>query len=737
MTEVTLDMALAHGLTEDEYERALERVGRPLSYTELGVVSVMWSEHCSYKSSRAHLSKLPTTGPRVVQGPGENAGAIDIGDGWAAVFKMESHNHPSYIEPYQGAATGVGGILRDVFTMGARPIASLNALRFGSPTHERTPYLVSGVVHGIAGYGNCIGVATVGGDVMFDAAFDHNILVNVFNLGVCRHDEIFRAAARGAGNAVLYVGARTGRDGIHGATMASAEFDEATEAKRPTVQVGDPFSEKLLLEACQELLITGPLKARGIGIQDMGAAGLTSSSVEMAGRGGSGIAIDIDRVPRREPGMNAYECLLSESQERMLVVVEPGAEAEVAALFAKWDLECAVIGEVTDTGRLVVTEGGAVVCDLPVDLLTEEAPRYERPTRRPQYLETLNPVDPATLPVTDLGEELMALLGSPNLCSRRAIYEQYDHQVGLGTLMKPGADAAVLRVPGTDRALALTVDCNPRYCYLDPRAGAELAAAESARNLSCVGAEPAGVTDCLNFGNPENPGIMWQLVEAIEGLADACRRLGTPVVSGNVSLYNDTGGKSIYPTPMVGMVGVYEQQPAVEDLVGTGFRRAGDRLVLLGVTEADVDGSEWARRFGLLGKTPPRLHWDRELPVQALVRRLVRDRLVRSAHDLSEGGLGVAVAESALRSVPALGARLEATPGLPDAVWLFSESPSRILLSVAEGALSDVLRVARDAGVPATEIGRVEGDRLVWEGRFDLALEDLRHVWEKGLDAFL
>ncbi len=732
--EVTAALALEHGLTEDELARVQETLGRMPTYTELGVVSVMWSEHCSYKSSRVHLSKFPTEGPRVLQGPGENAGAIDIGGGWAAVFKMESHNHPSFIEPYQGAATGVGGILRDVFTMGARPVASLNSLRFGAPNHNKTRYLVGGVVAGIAGYGNCMGVPTVGGEVVFDDCYNGNILVNVFNLGVCRHGEIFRAYASGVGNPVLYVGAKTGRDGIHGATMASAEFDTEAEAKRPTVQVGDPFSEKLLLEAVQELLRTGAV----VGIQDMGAAGLTSSSVEMASRAGNGIELDVDAVPRREPGMTAYECLLSESQERMLVVAEVGREADVFRVFEKWGLDCAVVGVVTDTGHFVVKQDGEVVCDLPVGLVTDDAPKYRRPYERPAYQDRLIGVDADDLP-NNLEQAILALVGSPNLCSRRAIYEQFDHMVGAGTVALPGGDAAIIRIPGTDRAVAITVDCNSRYCYLDPRLGAQLSVAECARNLSCVGATPAAITDCLNFGNPENPGTMWQFVEAVEGIAEACRELETPVVSGNVSLYNETDGVGIYPTPTVAMVGIFDPLPPREALVGPGFRGVGDRVVLLGRTFPELDGGEWAHHNGLLGARPPRLSWKAERAVQKLVRELIRQRRVQSAHDLSDGGLAVALVESALLSE---GGRLGIDMtidaiDLAPMVWLFSESASRVLVSVRLDALKLVLDAAATAGVPAMVIGEVTPDVVRWTGRFDLRIERLRQLHEGGLSRFL
>src|SRR5262245_45299993 len=548
------DVIAQHGLSESEYARILEHLGREPNLLELGIFSVLWSEHCSYKSSRRHLRGFPTKGPRVLVGPGENAGVVDLGNGLAAAFKMESHNHPSYIEPYQGAATGVGGILRDVFTMGARPIALLNSLRFGRPEHPKTSWLVEGVVAGIAGYGNCIGVPTVGGEVAFDASYDGNCLVNVFTVGILKSDRIFKGTASGVGNPVIYVGSKTGRDGIHGATMASAEFDQQSESKRPTVQVGDPFTEKLLLEACLELFQTDAL----VGIQDMGAAGLTSSSVEMAGRAGSGLEIDVALVPRREEGMTPYEVMLSESQERMLVVAKRGREEDVLRIFHKWDLDAAVIGKVTDSGRHVVLEKGKVVSDLPVGPLTDGAPVYDRPVKRPAELDALVAFDPLSLPPPgDLGEALLQLLSRPTIASKEWVFQQYDHSVRLGGVVKPGkGDAAVVRVECSEKALAMSADCNSRLVFLDPYEGARLTVAECARNVSCVGGEPLGLTDCLNFGNPEKPEIMWQFAEATRGLAAACRELNVPVVSGNVSLYNETDGKAILPTPTVAIVGL-------------------------------------------------------------------------------------------------------------------------------------------------------------------------------------
>ncbi|HVI94665.1 MAG TPA: phosphoribosylformylglycinamidine synthase subunit PurL, partial [Anaeromyxobacter sp.] len=555
---ITPEVVAQHGLTPEEYEQVKRHLGREPSLTELGVFSVMWSEHCSYKSSRVHLKSFPTTGPRVIQGPGENAGVVDLGDGLAAAFKMESHNHPSYIEPYQGAATGVGGILRDVFTMGARPIASMNSLRFGDASHPKTAYLLEGVVAGIGGYGNCIGVPTVGGEVMFHPSYNGNCLVNAFTLGILPADKIFLGTAAGVGNPVMYIGAKTGRDGIHGATMASAEFDASTEEKRPTVQVGDPFMEKLLLEACLELFQTDAV----VGIQDMGAAGFTSSSVEMAGRAGNGLDLFLDQVPLREEGMTPYEILLSESQERMLLVAAEGKEDVVRRICTKWDLDVAIVGRVTDSGRWRAHWHGKVVADIPVDPLTEGAPKYQRPMTPHPALPALHAFDPSALPEPkDLGAVLLRLLARPTIASKEWVYRQYDHMVRLVGAVRPGGDAAVVRLAvGNEvharKGLALSVGANGRWCFLDPHLGAMHAVAECARNIACVGGEPIAITDCLNFGNPEKPEIMWQFAECVRGIGDACRALGTPVVSGNVSLYNETEGQGILPTPTIGMVGL-------------------------------------------------------------------------------------------------------------------------------------------------------------------------------------
>ncbi|HKQ98409.1 MAG TPA: phosphoribosylformylglycinamidine synthase subunit PurL, partial [Candidatus Polarisedimenticolia bacterium] len=649
MKEPVVDRALARqeGMTDEEYDRAVAILGRTPTFTELAIIAVMWSEHCSYKSSRVHLKRLPTEGPRLLQGPGENAGVVDLGDGIVAVFKMESHNHPSFVEPYQGAATGVGGILRDIFTMGARPIASLDSLRFGAIDAPRMRYLVGGVVGGIAGYGNCIGIPTVGGDLYFHPAYDNNILVNVFSLGIARAEKIHKGIAAGAGNPVIYVGSRTGRDGIHGASLlASAEFDAESEAKRPTVQVGDPFTEKLLLEACLEAM-----KERGmvVGIQDMGAAGLTCSTLEMAARGGAGMEVDLDRVPLRETGMTPYEIMLSESQERMLLVATPESEARVRALFEKWDLEAAVIGRVTDDGRVKIRWQGSQVADLPAAAVEDDAPRYDRPQARPGWQDEIQRIALERVPdVSDASATLTRLLTSANLASRESIYGTYDHMVRTNTAVRPGSDAAVIRLKGGNRALALTSDCNPRYCYLDPEEGARLAVAEAARNLACAGAVPIGTTDCLNFGNPERPEIMWQFARSIDGIADACRAFEAPIVGGNVSFYNETEGKAIHPTPMIAMVGLLED---VRSAMTQWFRRAGDVIVLLGEPGGSLAASEYlALVHGTEAGRPAPVNLKAERALHDAVRAAREAGLIVSAHDASEGGLAVALAECCITS---------------------------------------------------------------------------------------
>ena len=728
----------AHGLTADEYRRVLEILGRQPNITELGIFSVMWSEHCSYKSSRRHLRKLPTQGPRVLQGPGENAGAVDIGDGLAAVFKIESHNHPSFIEPYQGAATGVGGIIRDIFTMGARPVALLDSLRFGSLDDPSTRRIVEGVVAGIAGYGNSIGIPTVGGEVAFDESYAGNPLVNVFCLGIAGADALILGRAEGVGNAVYYVGAKTGRDGIHGATMASAEFDDKSEEKRPNVQVGDPFFEKLLLEACLEVMRTDAL----VGIQDMGAAGLTCSTCEMGARGGAGIEIDIQRVPQRESGMTPYEIMLSESQERMLFIVRPGREAEVERIFEKWDLHAVRIGKVTGDGLLRVRNGAAVVAEVSNKALADEAPLYDRPLRPPGDLAHRQTLDLDALPLSPPPDEaLAALLASPQIASKRWVYRQYDHMVRTNTIVPAGMGAGVVRVKGTGRALAFSVDGNGRYCYLDPYRGAVLAVAESARNVACAGAVPIGVTNCLNFGNPERPDIMWQLARAIDGIADACRALEIPVTGGNVSLYNETDGEAIHPTPVLGVVGVIEDARRV---LGRAFRRAGSQVVLLGDGEPGFGGSEYLKRLhGLVRGIPPAVDLARERALQQLVAGAAADALIESAHDCAEGGLAVSLAECCFESGgigvdaavagPAAGGRED----LGLAAALFGESASRVVVSVAEHRTEELLARASAAGVAAQPIGRTGGARcrIAVGGTpvVDVSVAEAEQVWEHGL----
>jgi len=732
---VTAELAAEFGLTAEEYERAIEITGRTPSLTELGIISAMWSEHCSYKSTRRWLKTLPTEAPWVIQGPGENAGVVDIGDGLAAVFKMESHNHPSFIEPYQGAATGVGGILRDVFTMGARPVANLNALRFGRPDHPKTRHLVSGVVAGIGGYGNCIGVPTVGGQTGFDAGYDGNILVNAMTVGIARADRIFYSAAAGIGNPVVYVGAKTGRDGIHGATMASAEFTAESEEKRPTVQVGDPFTEKLLLEACLELMASDAIVA----IQDMGAAGLTSSSVEMASKGGCGIALDLDRVPQREAAMSAYEMMLSESQERMLMVLKPGREDEARRVFEKWELSMAVIGAVTDTGRLVVRHRGEVKADLAVDPLVERAPSYDRPWSPTPPAAPLDPLPPPNAPPGRVLERLMA---GPELCSRRWIFEQYDTTVMADTVAGPGGDAAVVRVHGTAKALALTTDCTPRYCSADPVAGGAQAVAEAWRNLTAVGARPLAVTDNLNFGNPERPPTMGQIVGCLQGMAEACRTLAFPVVSGNVSLYNETEGRPIPPTPQIGAVGLLDDLSRRADIA---LKRGGDALVLIGETAGHLGRSLYARLVtGSDAGPPPPVDLAAERRNGDLVRALIAEGLVDTCHDLSDGGLFVAVAEMALAG--GRGAELTA-PAMPDlAPWLFGEDQARYLVAVASP--DAVLARAAAADVPAAVVGRTtpdggeagaakQGPSLTLGGATAISLDDLRCAVETTLPALM
>jgi phosphoribosylformylglycinamidine synthase subunit PurL len=727
---VTAELAAEQGLTGEEYARVVALLGREPTFEELGVFGVMWSEHCSYKSSRALLRQLPTHGPQVLQGPGENAGAVDIGDGLAAVFKIESHNHPSFVEPFQGAATGVGGILRDVFTMGARPIAILDSLRFGSIDHPRTPYLLRGVVGGIGHYGNCIGVPTVGGEVVFDPGYERNILVNAFTIGIAPADRLFRASAAGAGNPVIYVGSRTGRDGIHGASLlASAALDASAPEKRPAVQVGDPFAEKLLLEACLELMKTDHVVA----IQDMGAAGLTSSSLEMAGRGGAGIVLDLDAVPLREEGMTPYEILLSESQERMLLVARAGSEDAVRAIFARWDLQAEVIGRVTDDGVFRARWRGEEVCALPVTALTDAAPVYRRPADEPGRLEELQRLELQSVrQPDDYGAALLALLESPNVCSREWVYRQYDQFVGGNSILRPGADAAVVRVEGTRRALALTVDCNHRYGLLDPYLGAVLAVVEAARNCVAVGARPLAVSDCLNYGNPERPDVMWEFQQGIAGIRDACLALGTPVVSGNVSFYNETDGANIPPTPAIAMVGLLDD---VDTMVTPWWKAEGDVIVLLGRTREELGGSEYlvvAHRQ--VRGTPPWIDLEAEKRLHRLVLEAAHERLLRSAHDVGEGGVAVALAECSFGG-PRLGVRVALElDGLRTDAVLFGESQSRMLLSLRRRNLSRLRDLARHEEVPLQVLGEVRGHSVVIEGLIDLPVESARERWRRALE---
>ncbi len=729
---MTPELLAQHNLTRDEYGRIVSCLGREPNLTELGLFSVMWSEHCSYKSSKLHLKTLPTQGPRVLQGPGENAGAVDIGDGLAAVFKIESHNHPSYIEPYQGAATGVGGILRDIFTMGARPIAILNSLRFGPPGEAKNRRLIGGVVAGIGGYGNSFGCPTVGGEVGFEQCYGQNPLVNAFCLGIVRADRLFRGRADGIGNTVFYVGAKTGRDGIHGATMASAEFGEGSEEKRPTVQVGDPFMEKVLLEACLEVLKTGAV----VGIQDMGAAGLACSTSEMGARAGTGIEIDIGRVPQREAGMTPYEVMLSESQERMLLVAEKGREPEIVRVFEKWDLHAEAIGTVTQERRLKVYHHGVLAADVPNESLTDQAPLYDRP-----WVEPRNPAaeeDVSRLPLpADLGQALLQVLSAPGIACKRWIYRQYDSTVRTNTLIGPGSDAAVVRVKGTRKALALSADCNSRYCWLDPFEGARLAVAEACRNVAAAGAVPIGATNCLNFGNPEKPEVMGQLVKAIQGMGEACRALGVPITGGNVSLYNETDGRAIYPTPVMAVVGLLDDASWV---VRRWFRETGDAVYLLGSTAEDLGGGEFLKTIhNRVAGPPPRLDLAKEKRLYAFMAEAASEKLLDSAHDLSDGGLAVALAECCLAGEEiGLGGSFELPRGLRDDVLLFSETPSRMIVTTRDEPRLRELLGKHD--IRWVRLGTVGGDRLTLASGdrqlLDLPVARLHQAW-MSLEALL
>ena len=739
--KITPEILEQHHVSDEEYARIQQLLGRDPNLTELGIFSVMWSEHCSYKSSKVHLRRLPTEGECLVQGPGENAGIVEIGNGWCAAFKIESHNHPSFIEPYQGAATGVGGILRDIFTMGARPVASMNSLRFGPVRDEeidesseatsaesvkRNRRIVAGVVKGLGDYGNAFGVPTVGGEVYFDKCYSLNPLVNAFALGLVRREQIFYGKAEGIGNSVIYVGAKTGRDGIHGATMASAEFDEAAMEKRPTVQVGDPFSEKLLLEACLEAMREDSI----VGIQDMGAAGLTSSSCEMGARAGTGIEIDLDLVPQRETGMTAYEMMLSESQERMLIVAERGRERQVLEIFQRWDLDAVIIGRVTDDQKLRVFHHGEMVAEIPNTALTDEAPRYHRPMKpyaidgeevSPRIAAGIEKIRSALggAAMTEVMNEILRrLVASPNLASKQWVYRQYDHMVRTNTVVLPGSDAAVIRVKETRHSLAMSLDANGRYCRLNPRQGAKLAVAESARNVVCSGARPLAVTNCLNFASPERPEVMWAFSETIDGMAEACESLKTPVTGGNVSFYNETEGRGIDPTPVIGMLGIIEE---AKHITTQWFKEAGQAILLLGLTRADLGATHLLSLLdGEARGGVPGLDLELEKAVQSTCLQAIQQGLVKSAHDCSEGGLAVALAESCFSSYrrEAVGARIDLTEharlsGLSDpASLLFAESPSRIILGVAPENVAAIQALARAANVPCAAIGEVAGDRL-------------------------
>lgn len=746
-TQITPEVVSQHGLSPEEFERIVAILGREPNMTELGIFSVMWSEHCSYKSSRIHLKRLPTSGPRVIVPPGENAGVVDIGDDWCIAFKVESHNHPSFIEPFQGAATGVGGILRDVFTMGARPVAAMNSLRFGplddTANGARNRSILKGCVAGIGHYGNCFGVPTVGGEVVFDESYSLNPLVNAFALGLVRKDQIFFGKASGVGNPVLYAGAKTGRDGIHGATMASAEFDDEALEKRPTVQVGDPFLEKLLLEACLEAMRSGAIE----GIQDMGAAGLTSSSVEMAARAGTGLEIDLSLVPQRETGMTAYEMMLSESQERMLIVARTGREKEVVEIFNKWDLDCVVIGKVVEGDRLKIFHNGSLEADLPVIALTDEAPKYERPLspakRTDRGVFNAKDLKPKT---ENLTEALKMLLSSPNICSKRWVYEQYDSMVRTNTVVLPGADAAVIRVKETRRAIAMCHDGNGKSVAIDPRMGAMLAVAEAARNVVCVGAKPIAVTNCLNFASPERPEVMWSFSEVIDGMAEACTAFETPVVSGNVSFYNETDGKGILPTPVIGMIGLIEDS---RKIVTSGFKNAGDVIAVLGETRDDLSASEYAQI--VLGISThemiergsvPTLDLEQERLVQQTLLDLIDQCLINSAHDCSDGGLAVALAECCFSSLgrAAVGTDIELSHiKLSGEALLFGETPSRIVISFAPEKLKNVTAIVGDC--PFDVIGSVGGDYINISVNNDataaVSITELEAAWRDSLKARL
>jgi phosphoribosylformylglycinamidine synthase II len=736
--KVTLDLALAHGLIPEEYDYIIRRLGREPTFTELGLFSSLWSEHCAYKHSRVFLRALPTQSPRVLQGPGENAGVVHLDGDLALVFKMESHNHPSFIEPFQGAATGVGGILRDIFTMGARPIAVLDSLRFGDPAEAKARRLIEGVVSGISWYGNCFGVPNLGGEVGFAAEYAGNPLVNVMAVGTVNKDRIFRARAEGVGNPVFYVGAKTGRDGIHGATMASATFEEAAEQRRPTVQVGDPFTEKLLLEACLEAMASGAI----VGIQDMGAAGLACASSEMPARAGTGMEVELNHVPQRETGMTAYEIMLSESQERMLLVAAKGREEEVRSIFAKWELDAVQIGVVTDDGLLRVRHHGRVVAEVPVKALADEAPVYERSTARPSWQEGLEAFDPLSLtPPSEPGSSLLSLLTAPAVASKDWIYRQYDQQVGTNTVLVPGSDAGVLRIKGSRKGIAVTVDGNSRFVHIDPGQGAAMAVAEAARNLSVAGARPLGLTDCLNFGSPERPEILWQFKHAVEGIAEACRALEIPVVGGNVSFYNETLGQAILPTPIIGMVGLLDD---VDARCVQWFTSGGDRVALIGSESVSLGGSEylWTLHRRVAGRLC-RLDLELERAVQEACRAAIGARLARSAHDCAEGGLGVTVAECCVSGPSPVGAEIELTSDLAVPLLLFGEGPSRVVVSVPAPTEQHFERLMGEFAVPWRWVGRTGAadGRLVIRVNgvpvVNVSVEQCAQAWRNGFERYV
>jgi len=719
-----------HNLTQEEYKKIVELIGREPNITELGIFSLMWSEHCSYKSSKIHLKKLPVTGKNVIQGPGENAGIIDIGDGLAAVFKIESHNHPSYIEPYQGAATGIGGILRDIFTMGARPIALLDSLRFGPLSKPKNKSIMEGVVSGIAGYGNSIGVPTVGGDIYFNNCYSLNPLVNVFALGIAEKDKIFYAKAEGIGNPVLYVGSKTGRDGIHGATMASAEFDQDSEKKRPNVQVGDPFKEKLLVEACLEVMAKDII----VGIQDMGAAGLTCSTTEMAAKSGAGIEINLDLVPQREEGMTPYEMMISESQERMLIVAKKDKVKEVQQIFSKWDLDAVIIGHVTEGGRLKVKFEGKIVVDLPVDAIINLCPVYNRESKTPSYLKSETTIKPLPSP-ENYNKTLLKLLSSPTVTEKEWVYRQYDHTVQVNTTFLPGADASVLRIKNTKKALALTLDGNSLYSYLDPRTGGKIAVAEACRNLACVGARPVGVTNCLNFGNPEKPEIMWQFKEVVEGVAQACKAFNIPVTGGNVSFYNDTEGISVYPSPVLGVVGIVDD---VSKAVSPGFKKEGDSVILLGENKEELGGSEYLKCvFDMEKGMPPQIDLKEEKRIQEFCLEAISMSLVKSAHDVSEGGLSIALAECSFLSPQKIGFSLDLQDDIRRDALLFGETQSRILVSSSNKKFKKLLNLAKKRKVKATVLGKTGGDRIIIyhsnKKIIDMPVDEAYKAWKEAI----